>query len=206
MCVGAIASGGVGRANQLDSYWYLTAWCSSFSFVLGLFTLSLFAFLAGVYLCVQADNTLLKNDFRIRSLWTAAVTAILGFAALFLVDRDVPRLRTGLLGRGTSNFFMALTVMIALIAVLALSRRSYRIARLFAMGQVALILWGWAASQYPLIVPPDMTLSMAAAPPNLLHSLLAALIAGLIILVPSLWYLYHVFELPARAPREQLRR
>jgi cytochrome d ubiquinol oxidase subunit II len=56
------------------------------------------------------------------------------------------------------------------------------------------VLWGWAASQYPHVLPPDLTLAAAAAPDGVLRLLLAALAAGAVVLVPSLVYLFRVFK------------
>ena len=60
--------------------------------------------------------------------------------------------------------------------------------------QVALILWGWALAQYPYLVPPDLTIRGAAAPRIMLVLVLWALVAGGLVLFPSLVYLLRVFK------------
>ena len=69
--------------------------------------------------------------------------------------------------------------------MVALWLRWYHLAPVTAMIQVALILWGYALAQYPLLVPPDIDIKTSAAPPMVLKSLLAAVGAGLFILLPS---------------------
>jgi cytochrome d ubiquinol oxidase subunit II len=76
----------------------------------------------------------------------------------------------------------------------ALFRRRFRLARLLGATQVALVIAGWAASQYPALVPPELTLSSAAAPARTRELLLIALAAGAPVLIPSLWVLYRVFK------------
>ena len=61
-------------------------------------------------------------------------------------------------------------------------------------GVVSLVLWGWAAGQYPWIVPPDLAIASSAAPPSTLRFVLLGLVVGGAVLVPSLLYLYRVFK------------
>ena len=58
-----------------------------------------------------------------------------------------------------------------------------------------MILLGWAFAQFPNVVEPDLTISSAAAPALTLELLLAALIAGAIVLFPSYYYLFRIFKL-----------
>jgi cytochrome bd ubiquinol oxidase subunit II len=66
------------------------------------------------------------------------------------------------------------------------------------MLQVSLVLWGWAGSQYPYIVPPDLTIETAAAPIATLRLVLAVLVLDTLVLVPSLFYLFRVFKSSGR--------
>ena len=49
-------------------------------------------------------------------------------------------------------------------------------------------------AQYPLLVPPDIAIGNSAAPPVVQTLLLIALGAGSVILLPSMYYLFHVFK------------
>jgi cytochrome d ubiquinol oxidase subunit II len=80
------------------------------------------------------------------------------------------------------------------LAVVALVRRRYRPARVAAGAWVTLILWGWALAQFPLIIPPDLTIDAAAAPAATLRDTLVVLAGGAGVLAPSLWYLLRVFK------------
>ena len=59
---------------------------------------------------------------------------------------------------------------------------------------MTLILLGWAFAQYPHIVEPSITIASAAAPQVTLQLLHAALIAGVILLFPSYYYLFRIFK------------
>jgi cytochrome d ubiquinol oxidase subunit II len=75
--------------------------------------------------------------------------------------------------------------------------RRYLLSRVFAAGEIALLLLGWGLAQHPYLVYPDITLRDAAAPAPTIAFLLATLPIGGLLLVPSLWLLYRVFKTPA---------
>jgi cytochrome d ubiquinol oxidase subunit II len=67
------------------------------------------------------------------------------------------------------------------------------------VAQVVFVLWAWAVGQWPYLVPPDLTISEAAAPAATLTALLDVIGIGALILMPSLWLLFRVFK--ARTPQ-----
>ena len=217
MCVGAVVSGDVGRALAaldatadvgLDSPLaiaptsiggdftsvYLDSWLTPFAVAVGALALALFSFLAAVYLTVDAEGDVeLQDDFRLRAIAAAAAVAVTGAIALVMGGG-----RGGVMGRlvGTGwslPLFVAASVA-AVVTLVALLRRRYRLARVAAGAQVTLILWGWVLAQFPLIIPPHLTIDAAAAPVRVLSETLIVLAGGAVVLVPSLWYLIRVFK------------
>jgi cytochrome d ubiquinol oxidase subunit II len=66
---------------------------------------------------------------------------------------------------------------------------------------VTAILVGWAVAQYPYVLVPEVTIEEAAVGRSTLVAMLVALGAGAVVLVPSLVYLYVLFQRPpAQAP------
>jgi len=59
---------------------------------------------------------------------------------------------------------------------------------------VTVIVWGWGIAQYPYLLPPDLTIAGAAAPRITLELALIAVLAGAVVLFPSLYYLMRVFK------------
>jgi cytochrome d ubiquinol oxidase subunit II len=57
---------------------------------------------------------------------------------------------------------------------------------------VAAIVVGWLVAQKPYILPPDLTLDEAKASDATLSALVIGVLAGMVILVPSLWFLYRL--------------
>ena len=82
----------------------------------------------------------------------------------------------------------------AIAVFAALWLRRFALARILAGLQVSCIFWGWTASQYPYLVPPDLTIEGSAAPPVTLKITLWALAGGTLVLAPSLIYLFRVFK------------
>jgi cytochrome d ubiquinol oxidase subunit II len=186
VCVGAVASGtvwlGVRDGPFVTSF--IRSWVTPFGFAVGIFTLACFAFLAAVYLTVESKDIELQEDFRRRAI--AAGTTVVAMAVLGLaVFPQAPRVNGGV---------VALTAAAALVAFWSLWRRRYTRARIAAAAQVALIVWGWGIAQYPYLLPPDLTIASAAAPRITLELALIAVLAGAVVLFPSLYYLMRVFK------------
>jgi cytochrome d ubiquinol oxidase subunit II len=192
--VGAIASGRVRVSGGVVASGFFAPWLAPFPLLVGLFALVLFAFLAATYLAWEAPSPALAGDFRLRALAAAALVgalALLTFAASF---EGAPLIRAGLTERPWTWPQHAATGAAALTAFWALYRRRFALARLAAAAQTALIVLGWAASQYPYLVVPDLTLDGAAANPRTQHLVLVALAVGSVVLFPSLYVLYRVFK------------
>jgi cytochrome d ubiquinol oxidase subunit II len=86
------------------------------------------------------------------------------------------------------------TGLAAAAVFVALWRRRYALARVLVGVQVSCIFWGWTVSQYPYLVPPDLTVRNSAAPAITLEITLWALAGGALVLAPSLLYLFRVFK------------
>jgi cytochrome bd ubiquinol oxidase subunit II len=194
--VGAVASGAVGGASSLEmggfTGAYIKPWLAPFPVMVGALALALFALLAATYLAVAARDDALREDFRRRALGAALAVIAAALMALAVARRDAPMLAHGL----TTGWGCALPAAAALAALLgagALWTRRWSLARVAAALEASFILWGWAAAQYPLVIPPFMTAADAAAPRVTLTLLLYALAGGGVILLPALAWLFHLF-------------
>jgi cytochrome bd ubiquinol oxidase subunit II len=82
----------------------------------------------------------------------------------------------------------------ALVAFQALWSRSYLRARVAAAAQVALVVTGWGAAQYPYLIRPELTIFNGASPEDILWDLEIAVAVGALVLIPSLILLLHTFK------------
>lgn len=181
---------------QVDGFarTFVHPWLAPFPLVVGLLTLGLFAFLAAVYLTLETTEPALQDDFRRRALASTAVIAVLAVLAILLADTGAPRIGRGIGERQWGLLAVGSTAILAIGSLLALWKRRYRLARMCAVAQVTLILWGWAFAQYPYLVPPTLTIFNAAAPPITLRLLFIALLLGAVLIFPSLYYLFRIFK------------
>lgn len=203
VCLGALASGGVGEADLARGFRsvLLDSWLTPFALAVGLFTLVLFAFLAATYLTLEAatsarrdEEEALHDDFRRRALWSGVAVFAAALLVLLLAGAAAPRLRAGLTEGGWALALHLVTAAAALTALAALWTRRYAVARIAAIAQVSCILWGWAWAQFPYVVPPSLTIAAGAAPPITLALTLIGVAVGFTVLVPSLWYLFRIFK------------
>ena len=192
--VGAISSGRIQSKDGVVTTGFVHSWLTPFSFAVGFFALALFAFLAAVYLTVEAQDEALREDFRRRALLTALLVGVLALVVFWLSAQGAPEIRRGLSASFWTWPLQIATALAAISAIGCLWRRKFQLARLAAAAQVALILWGWAAAMFPHLVVPDLTLQNAAAPEVTLRLVLLALLAGSLLLFPSFYYLFRVFK------------
>ena len=211
--LGAIASGTIRVENGALASGFFSSWLAPFPFAVGFFALALFAFLAAVYLTVEAEQRelhgqteqresqsndteprKLSEDFRLRALLAGVAVGLLALTVFILAGNGAPTVRAGISRTWWALGLHLFTAIFAVSAFLTLLTRRYKLARICAAGQVTLILLGWAFAQYPHLVEPDITITSAAAPQITLELLLAALAAGALLLFPSYYYLIRVFK------------
>ena len=207
--VGAIASGRLRFEGSVPTGGFM-AWLAPFPIAIGVYAAALFAYIAAVYLAVEAEGPL-QDDFRVRGIAAGAAVFIAAVIALALASFDAPLIFAALTGRGWSLPFHAATGVAAIVAFYALWTRRARLARAAAVIQTALIITGWGLAQYPYLIVPDLTLANSSAPALTQELLLWALGAGALLLFPCLYLLFRVFKgerpfaILDRAPRRDVR-
>ena len=169
---------------------YIAPWLTPFSLAVGLFALSVFGYLAAVYLTLEAHDPGEQAAFRLRALVSGVAVLVLAATVLLL---SVSEVRDALLASAWALPLHVATGASALAAFAWLWSKRYRLARLAAALQVVFILWGWALAQYPYAIRPHLTLVDAAAPTNVQILLLQVLGVGAVVLLPSLLYLFRIF-------------
>jgi cytochrome bd ubiquinol oxidase subunit II len=204
--IGALASGDIGDAWPLAGKApfhrvFIAPWFAPFPLAVGALGLSLVAFLAAVYLTVEAPDDALREDFRRRALAAAVAVFVTAFGVLAVASVAAPHVLWALTRSPWAIVLQLGTAVAAMVAIVALTRRRFRIARIAVAAQVSCILWGWAGAQYPFLVPSTITIRAAAAPEVTLKLLLIGLAAGLVLLVPALGYLFRTFSAQAKAVR-----
>jgi cytochrome d ubiquinol oxidase subunit II len=196
----AVATGSIhAPAGQLVTD-FLEGWTTPLAVVIGLFAVSICAYLAATYLMVENENRpALLADFRRRAIAAAIVSGLLALMSIAISTFEDSQLLGSLTGRGLPLFVLAL--LNGPLALWAVWRLRPRIARVAVVAQVVLVLWAWAVGQWPYLVPPDLTISGTAAPSATLTAMLVVIVIGGLLLVPSLWLLFRVFKPGTQLPR-----
>jgi len=114
-----------------------------------------------------------------------------------------PDFYRALAGSDWSVGVMMFNATAALGAYVSLLLFAYRIARLCAAAQVALILLGWGLAQFPFLVRPSITFASAASPPATLRLLLLSLAGGAVLLFPAVFLLMRIFKKEALSGRHR---
>ncbi len=193
--LGAVSSG----ALQLDAQRqvqtdFVSEWLALFPWALGAMVLALFAWLAAVYLCVEARDPQLQDDFRFRAVGANLAFGVTAGLAALATPRGAPHLSMVLLGTPLAWLMQGVTAAVALLAIVALLRRLFRVARALAVLQVTLVVAAWAVAQNGQVLVGQLGLSEAAAPPSILRPVAWTLVAGAALLVPAFLWLYRVFK------------
>jgi cytochrome d ubiquinol oxidase subunit II len=95
--IGAIATGEPGRAAAAGGPVPLLAtWLGPFPLAVGLFALNTFAFVAAVYLTLEAPDPALSEDFRARALAAAVTLGGLAWVVYHLSRTEAPLVSHGL--------------------------------------------------------------------------------------------------------------
>jgi cytochrome d ubiquinol oxidase subunit II len=192
--LGALASGDIRVLAGRITTGFFAGWTSPFALAVGAYAQGLFAFLAAVYLTVDAEgDAAVQDDFRRRALVSGLVLAPVAALVFALARHGAPEIFHGLTDWWAPLLLLATSVC-AVGALVALWFRRFRMARAAAVGQVSLILIGWALAQYPYLIVPDVTIVGAATAPATLRLLLWALALGAVVLFPSFGYLFYVFR------------
>jgi cytochrome d ubiquinol oxidase subunit II len=192
--IGAISSDAVLVKNGISENGFLRTWFQPFPLIVGVLSLSLFAYLSACYLTIETDDAALQNDFRNRALFSGIVSLMAAFATYVVAGNAALGIRNGL-SRAPYVWLVEVGGAIAaLVAFQALWTRHYQRARIAAAAQVALIIFGWGVAQYPYLVRPELTIYSSAAPTNIVSDLVIAVAVGALLLIPSLILLLLVFK------------
>jgi cytochrome bd ubiquinol oxidase subunit II len=195
---GAVASGRVPPGNAQGDP--VTSWWNPTSVLGGVLAVGVCAYLAAVYLTADASRQGepdLAEGFRRRALAAGVAVGAVALAGIGVLRADAPRLYEGLTGRALP--LIAASALFGVASLALLAWRRFTVVRVTAALAVTAVVWGWAAGQYPDMLPGYLTIGQAAASRPVLQAVLASLAVGAVLLAPSLLWLLVLFQ---RAPRE----
>jgi cytochrome d ubiquinol oxidase subunit II len=201
---GAVASGRVPPGIAAGDV--ISSWLNPTSVLGGVIAVGACAFLAAVYLCADAQregNRVLLGYFRTRAIATSVLVGVVALVGIAVLRIDAAALFDGLISRGLPLVLVSAAMGIG--AIVLLVREQLGLARVAAALAVTAIIWGWAVAQYPYLLQPQLTIAAAAAPEATLRAMLISLVVGAALLVPSLVFLFALFQRTPAAPDDSVR-
>ncbi len=188
--IGGVASGRVPVGNAAGDM--ITSWLNPTGIALGVLAVLMGAYVSAVYLAGDAERAELPDlveAFRKRALITGAIAGPAALGTLVVVYGDARPLFDGLTSGG--GLACVLFSAAAGVGTLALVwTRRFTLARVSSAAAVTAVIVGWVLAQNPYFLPGELTLEEAAASDATLWAMVVATVAGFVILVPSLYYLY----------------
>jgi cytochrome bd ubiquinol oxidase subunit II len=120
------------------------------------------------------------------------VTGAVAIVALLVLSPDARDLADPLLS-GAGPALVVASVVAGAVSLVLLALRRYVAVRLTAAAAVTALLWGWGAAQYPDMLS-GLIATDAAAHDAVLTASLAALGVGAVLLVPSMLWMFRIFQ------------
>lgn len=192
----------LGEINpEANSFWeaFIAPWFNWFSFSVGLFTVTLFTFLAAVYLIGESQSDQQRSAFitSARRLNIAAV--VIGIFVFASADLAGLSLLSLFIESWVAILMVALATLLLPAIWRSLNWRKVIWSRFLAATQVIAILMAWFWVQYPIVINriegiDDLTFYNSAAPETTLTQLVWALVVGSSIILPFLFYLMKIFK------------
>jgi cytochrome d ubiquinol oxidase subunit II len=199
--IGALATQRVPVGNAAGDL--VTSWLNPTSIVVGALAVATSAYTAAVFLAADAvrrTEAELERRFRARALGAGLATGAAAAAGLVVLAFDAHHLFIRLVdGRALPALVVSIVAGVATLTLVWAKR--YEPARYTAGIAVAAIILGWALAQAPVLLK-GLTIEQAAAPRDTLVAVSVAVVAGGIILFPSLALLFR-FVLAGDVERSQ---
>ena len=190
----AVASTATGRLRHGSGVF---AAVSPLPLLAGVLAVLTCAYLGAVYLtrdAVREGDDDLAARFRRRALVTAVLTGVVAIAGIPVLQSDAPVVAAGFRDDGLP--LAALSVLSGGTALVLMWRHHYVAARVAAAAAPAALLAGWGVGQYPWLLVDTLRAEDATAPGGIAAYVLGVLLAGAVIVVPSLVLLVAVFQRP----------
>lgn len=177
---------------------YLRPWLNWFSMSMGLFLVLLFAFLAGIFTVSEINDENYIRYFSKVAKRLLLALVIVGAMVFTAAQASGHPLFYEFLHSPASIASVVLATLVLPAFWYYLKTKNKLMLRLIAGFQTTMIVTGWFAIQFPVLVKikngPDITLQSASASHEVQLYLLIALIVGIVIIFPSMFYLYKVFK------------
>ncbi|MBN2635763.1 MAG: cytochrome d ubiquinol oxidase subunit II [Prolixibacteraceae bacterium] len=181
---------------------FISPWLNLFSICMGLFMVLLFAFLAGIFTISELKDD--KHKAYFIKVAQRLVISLVAVGALVFATAEISG--HPLFSEFYQSPISILSILLASVALpflwINLNKNRPNLIRIIAGFQTTMILTGWFAIQFPVLVKingsPDITFQNSGAPQQTQFYLFIALIVGIVVVFPAMAYLYKTFKFNAK--------
>jgi cytochrome d ubiquinol oxidase subunit II len=190
--VGAVAAGGVPASGPGEPF---SSWLAPLPLLIGVLFVVSSAYLAAVFLiddARRAGEDELVAYFRRLAILLAILAGAVAVAGLVALRADARFVYDGLVGPGLP--LVVASLVLGGLVLSGLARGGGRFIRPLAVGAVVAVIWGWGVAQHPYLLPTSLTIDQAAGAGATLTAVIVVFICALLIVGPSLAFLYRLSQ------------
>ncbi|TXK45306.1 cytochrome d ubiquinol oxidase subunit II [Pontibacter qinzhouensis] len=177
---------------------YIAPWFNLFCLAMGLFSASLFGYIAAVFLIGEATYAIEQKRYVRISKIFLFLTIILGVVVFLAAEQENHQLFNEFFQSSLSIGSFAAVALLTPVTYYLFNHPNIVLLRIAIGLQVTLIMLGWFAIQFPILVYEKngnhLTFYNTQAPYATLYQLLIALIVGLLFVLPAFYFLFKVFK------------
>ncbi len=182
---------------------YLHPWLNLFSFSMGIFLVVLFAFLSNIFTLGETTDPVHVKRFTRMGKYLLVALVLAGAFVFAAAQIDGHPLFYEFYHSTPSMISIILATLALPLLWVNLNRNNKNYLRLIAGFQTTMIVVGWFAIQFPILVKindgTDITVQSSVASEQTQLHLLIALIVGVLIIFPFMGYLYKTFKFDKKA-------
>lgn len=201
MILGAMILGRISFDRSEGFYTvFIAPWLNWFCFSMGLFTASLFSYLASVFLVGETNIDRERIEYATFSKFFMFLTMTLGLLVFIAAEAEGHHLTRTFLHSAPSIVMLIVAFLFCPVIWHFLDKEKNKTfyLRIGTGIQVTTILVGWFYIQFPVLIEvknsPELTFYNTQAPAATLEQLLIALIVGLLLVIPGFVFLFKVFK------------
>lgn len=176
---------------------FFAGWLNPYSILLGLFSASIFTFLASVYLLGETEEYSIRIAIRRKSfgflISMVGLGAAVFTASIFNEHQMVYRFSESL---GSLVLFSVASILLIPLIKSIIQFKAIQ-ARIYAASVVTCVVFGWMLSNFPIAINikgGSIDFYTAAVSSETLSQLFIALVVGLVLIIPSLVFLFKLSQ------------
>jgi cytochrome d ubiquinol oxidase subunit II len=177
---------------------FVAPWFNVFCFTVGLFSSSLFGYIAAVFMLGEVESLGDRKRYVQLSKAFLLITIALGVLVFVVAEWHGHHLFNEFFASGFSIAALSMVLLMIPFIFYLFNHPNIIYLRVVAGIQVALIMLGWFAIQFPVLIYEKngnhLSFYNTQAPYSTMFQLLIALFVGLILVVPAFYFLFKVFK------------